>query len=490
MSHKKILVAGDVMVDRYYEGPVRRVSPEAPVPVVYCPDGPQDYPGGAAHVATAAKALSSDAVGVLGDVGEDAVAEKLRMMLDQHGVWHHLNTRKDAITPLKVRVTSGGRQLMRVDHEFGKASRSLFRTSAVVNKFEEIAREVRVVVLSDYNKGTLPEYAVRKMMDVARKQQIPPPIIADPKRSDMAVYNGCLAVTPNWAEAASACVNTNLFDDLGFRPDEVGDDGEAQKLAGALGRVLPSTRHIVITRGEHGCTWYDQQTGHVNHLPAFSRCVYDVTGAGDVFIAGLAVGIAEDKSFEQALRMANTAAGISVNIPGTSTVGRQELDDVFDATASTGDKIMSTEEAVEWAERRRRAGQRVVLVNGCFDLMHPGHLHLLRSARAYGEKLVVAVNDDASVRSLKGDDRPFHDLADRLAMLAAVGAVDVVVPFEEATPEKLIRAVKPDVLVKGAEYEGTTVPGADYVAHRGGRVVFVPMLPGKSTTALAAAVRG
>lgn len=489
MSHKKILVIGDVMVDRYYEGPVLRVSPEAPVPVVYCPEGPQDYPGGAAHVATAAKALSSDVVGVLGDVGEDAVADKLRLMLDQHGVWHDLNTRKDAITPLKVRVTSGGRQLIRVDHEFGRLGRSLFRTSAVVNKFEQVAREVRVVVLSDYHKGTLPQYAVRKIMETARNQQYPPPVVADPKRADMETFDGCLAVTPNWEEAVSAvCRHERLPDDL--RVDAIDDDGEAQKLAGALGRVLPNTRHVVITRGEHGCTWYDQQTGHVNHLPAFSRCVYDVTGAGDVFIAGLAVGIAEDRSFEQALRMANTAAGISVNIPGTSTVGRQELDDVFDATAATGDKIMSTEEAIEWAERRRRAGQRIVFVNGCFDLLHPGHLHLLRSAKAYGEKLVVAVNDDASVRALKGDARPFHDLADRLAMLAAVGAVDAVVPFEEATPEKLIRAVKPDVLVKGAEYEGTTVPGADYVAHRGGRVVFVPMLPGKSTTALVEAVRG
>lgn len=486
MSHKKILVAGDVMVDRYYEGPVRRVSPEAPVPVVYCPDGPQDHPGGAAHVATAAKALSRGVVGLLGDIGEDETGVKLAMMLAQHGVWCDLQHCTGDVTPVKIRVTSGGRQLMRVDHEFG-LNRAKGPLRNMVSRFNRVASEVSVLVLSDYNKGSLPEYAVKDIIRNCRQAGIP--VLADPKQP-LENFNGATAVTPNWREAYSALSGTELLSDHRIPYEDDGNNLVAEELVRVLPNIIPDVRHVIVTRGDHGVTWLDRHDEKVTHLPAFSRCVYDVTGAGDVFIAGLAVGLAEDKSFANALRMANTAAGISVNIPGTSVVGRQELDDVFDATAEVEDKIMSTEEAVEWAERRRSAGNRVVFVNGCFDLFHPGHLHLLRQAKAYGEKLVVAVNDDACVRALKGSDRPFHELADRLAMLAAVGVVDAVVPFEEPTPERLVRLLKPDVLVKGEEYEGTTIPGADYIAHRGGRVVFVPMLPGKSTTTLAAAVRG
>ncbi len=486
MSHKKILVAGDVMVDRYYEGPVHRVSPEAPVPVVHCPDGPQDHPGGAAHVATAAKALSRGVVGLIGDTGEDELGVKLNMMLAQHGVWTDLVHRPGEITPTKIRVTSGGRQLLRVDHEFRNHKPGApLRT--VAQRFGRVAAEVSVLVLSDYNKGTLPEYAVRDM--IRHGQQTGVPVLADPKQR-LEMFDGAYAVTPNWREAYAALAGTELLSDVPLPYDDDGTDEVAEELARLLVNVVPRVQHIVVTRGDHGVTWLDRHNERVTHLPAFSRCVYDVTGAGDVFIAGLAVGLAEDKPFATAIRMANTAAGISVNIPGTSTVGRAELDDVMDASAEPEDKIMAPDEAAEWAARRKASGQRVVLVNGCFDLMHPGHLHLLRSARSYGDKLVVAVNDDASVRLLKGPTRPFHELADRLAMLAAIGAVDAVVPFEEDTPERVIRLIKPDVLVKGDEYQGRVIPGADYVSGRGGMVRFVPMLPGRSTTALAAAMGG
>lgn len=486
MSHKKILVAGDVMVDRYYEGPVHRVSPEAPVPVVHCPEGPQDYPGGAAHVATAAKALTHGVVGLLGDIGEDEAGIKLGSMLAQHGVWTDLYHRPGDVTPVKIRVTSGGRQLMRVDHEFGRY-RPNQPLRNVVARFNRVAAEVSVLVLSDYNKGTLPEYAVKDMIKSCAAAGVL--VLADPKQK-LENFDGAFAVTPNWREAYEALSRTELLSDIPLPYDDDGNDEVAEEMARVLINVIPNVRHIIVTRGEHGVTWLDRHNERVTHLPAFSRCVYDVTGAGDVFIAGLAVGLSEDKSMAAALRMANTAAGISVNIPGTSTVTRADLDDVMDASAEAEDKIMAPDEAAEWAFRRKQSGQRVVLVNGCFDLLHPGHLHLLRTAKSYGEKLVVAVNDDASVRLLKGPTRPYHELADRLAMLAAIGAVDAVVPFEEDTPERVIRLIKPDVLVKGSEYEGKVIPGADYVAGRGGLVWFVPMLPGRSTTALAAAMSG
>lgn len=485
MSDKKIMVAGDVMVDRYFEGSVSRVSPEAPVPVVYCPDGPQDHPGGAAHVATAARCLGRGQVGLIGEIGDDEPGAKLRTMFDAYGVWHDLQPVPGNATPQKIRVTSGGRQLLRVDHEFGDARRPK-AVRNIVTRCLRVMGEIGVMVLSDYNKGALPEYAVRDIIKQAKALNIP--VLADPKQR-LEHFDGAFAVTPNWREAFSALAHTELLSDVPLPYEDDGNDEVAETLVRVLVNVVPGVANIIVTRGDHGVTWLDRHTERVTHLPAFSRCVYDVTGAGDVFIAGLAVGLAEGRSLSTALRMANTAAGISVNIPGTSTVGREDLSDVMDASIEAQDKIMSTEEAAEWVERRKRSGQRVVFTNGCFDLLHPGHLQLLRSAKSCGNKLIVGVNDDASVSLLKGPARPLVGLSDRLAMLAAIDVVDAVVPFEEDTPERLVRLLKPDVLVKGDEYEGKVVPGADYVAGRGGKVVFVPMVPGSSTSRLASALR-
>lgn len=489
MNRKKLLVVGDVFLDRYYDGPAVRLSPEAPVPVVSCPDGWRDHPGGAANVAATAADLGA-ASGVLGAVGNDPDAGWMGVALDDRGVWHDL-VLTDRRTPIKVRVTAGGRHLARADVEDTRVPYPHPFFATLWERFERVRQEAGVVVLSDYAKGCLPEHFVKSVIGRCRSTGVP--VLADPKPQSLVHYNGCLAVTPNWREALEGC--RPLFHLRGGFPPTFteGDDASARTLAIMVADVLPDTSHVVITRGAHGCTWFDRERDRVQHMPAAVPYAVDVTGAGDVFVAGLAAGLLEGSRFGRAVELANAAAGLSVTRFGTGPLDRDAVDDLADvgtrrlavaAGCQYAAQVLTAEEAAEWVARRQKRGERVVFTNGCFDVLHPGHMRVLRGARAFGERLVVGVNSDASVTKLKGAGRPVHGVDDRVEVLATMNLVDVVVVFDEDTPEKLVRLLKPNVLVKGAEYKGKLVAGADYVASRGGRVEFIDMLPGHSTTRL------
>lgn len=487
MSRKKLLVIGDVFLDRYFDGPVARLSPEAPVPVVACPGGWEDHPGGAANVAAAAADLGA-AAGVLGAVGDDPDAGWLGAVLDTRGVWHDFvpTTRR---TPVKVRVTAAGRHLARADVEDLRAPYPHPFFATLWERFERVRQEAGVVVLSDYAKGCLPEHFVKSVIGRCRSTGVP--VLADPKPRSLGQYNGCLAVTPNWREAVDGCLA--LIHVRGGLPAAFTEDSDpaAYTLALMVADLLPDTKHVVITRGAYGCTWFDREGDRVQHMPATVPYALDVTGAGDVFVAGLAAGLLEGSRFGRAVELANAAAGLSVTRFGTGPLDRDAVDDLADvgtrrlavaAGCQYAAQVMTGEEAAAWTARRQKRNERVVFTNGCFDVLHPGHMRVLRGARAFGERLVVGVNSDASVTKLKGEGRPVHGVDDRVEVLATMNLVDVVVVFDEDTPEKLVRLLKPNVLVKGAEYKGKLVPGADYVASRGGRVEFIDMLPGHSTT--------
>lgn len=479
MARKKILVVGDVFLDRYFNGPATRISPEAPVTVVWCPQGQVDFPGGAGNVAAAAADLGAK-VGLLGAVGDDPDAGWLGAILDSRGVWHNL-VPTPRRTPVKVRVTAAGRHLARADVEDTRVAYPREFFSTLRERFNAVLPEVGVVVLSDYCKGALPQFFAKTLIDLCRAADVP--VLADPKRDDLCLYDGCLAVTPNWREAVAAV--SGLIELRGgyLNVDAENDNATATDLVQMVAEVVPKTAHVIVTRGAFGCSWFDREKARTLHLPPAVNYAVDVTGAGDVFVAALAVGLVErGDRFDQAVRLANAAAGLSVTHFGTGPVDRDEVFDLVDAGMGLAEKLMDAADAAAWSERRKARGERVVFTNGCFDVLHPGHMKVLRGAKAYGDRLVVAVNDDHSVRRLKGEGRPLHALEDRMDVLAALDMVDAVVPFADDTPEKLVRLLKPDVLVKGAEYRGKRVPGADYVAGRGGRVEFVEMLPGHSTT--------
>lgn len=465
LPRAKVLVVGDVMLDRYYEGKVHRISPEAPVPVVslekeYC------NPGGAAHVAASLAGLGCPAV-LGGVVGADAPAAQLREALRGAGVQEFRFVERAAIrTICKTRILADGRQqLLRLDVDGDPAA---FHEAAA--ELEEqvvpLVAQVDAVVLADYAKGTLAASLLATLIGECRR--LGRPCIVDPKKPTFAAYSGATMLTPNVHEAARALGQT------------LDSDAAVAEAAATLRTALALT-HMVITRGPDGMTLASAEG--TRHFPAHARGVADVTGAGDTVVAVLAACLAARWDVNDACRLASMAAGIAVSVPATYVVGRDEL---AQAWAGRSDKILDRAGArarIEEAQRRRR---RVVFTNGCFDILHAGHLHCLEAARRLGDLLVVGLNSDASVRLNKGDSRPIIGEEHRAALLAALGCVDCVVLFDELTPEDLIRFLQPDVLVKGGDYDPATLAGADFVRGRGGQVVVIPLLEGLSTTAIVA----
>ena len=457
----RVLVAGDVMLDRYWHGPASRVSPEAPVPVVRV-QGLEERPGGAANVALNVAALGAG-VELLGAVGEDEAAAGLARRLEAAGVRARLLPVPGAATVVKLRVLSRHQQLLRLDFEDGLPG---LPGEALRAAFREALPGAGAVVLSDYAKGTLRE--VEALVAEAREAGLP--VLVDPKGRDFRRYRGATLLTPNLAELEAAA---------GPCPDEAA-------LAARAAEVLEACRleALLVTRGERGMSLFRPGRDPL-HLPARAREVYDVTGAGDTVMAVLAAALAAGAPLERAVVLANAAAGVVVARLGTAAVGPEELRWALGEEAAAVRRGVLEEEALlaELARARAR-GERIVMTNGCFDLLHAGHVAYLREARALGDRLLVAVNDDASVRRLKGPSRPVTPLGQRMAVLAALEAVDWVVPFAEDTPERLVRRVLPDVLVKGGDWRPEQVAGGAAVTAAGGRVVILPYREGLSTTAL------
>lgn len=459
-----VLVVGDVMLDRYWHGATSRISPEAPVPVVRV-EQHEDRPGGAANVALNLAALGAPAF-LVGVTGEDEAAASLADSLGAVGVTTRFQRIAGQPTIVKLRVMSRHQQLLRVDFE------EPFRTDAeaLARETEALLDQVRVLVLSDYGKGALKNH--QALIQAARKRNIP--VLADPKGKDFSIYCGASLITPNLSEFEAI---------VGRCQDENELVAKGLKLLGDL-----ELGALLVTRGEHGMTLL--RPGHpALHLPARAREVFDVTGAGDTVISTLAGALAAGEDLPQAVALANLAAGIVVGKLGTAAISAPELRRAVQREQGSERGVLGLEQLLLAIEDARAHGEKIVFTNGCFDILHAGHVSYLEQARAQGDRLIVAVNDDASVCRLKGPGRPINSVDRRMAVLAGLGAVDWVVSFSEDTPERLLAQVRPDVLVKGGDYSVDQVVGADIVAGYGGEVRVLGLVPNSSTTAIVEKIR-
>ncbi len=462
----RILVAGDVMLDQYWHGPTSRISPEAPVPVVQVDvKQVEERAGGAGNVALNIAALGAQ-VTVLSVTGADREADSLEQHLSAKGVACRFQRLPGCATIRKLRILSRHQQLIRLDFEDGFPD---FDPESLLQPFRDCLADVDLVVLSDYGKGAL--RAMPRLIATAREAG--KPVLVDPKGKDFNIYVGATIVTPNLPEfeaVAGHCRNE----------EEIVAKGHGLRRSLGLEALL-------ITRGEHGMTLL-QAGDKVLHLPARAREVYDVTGAGDTAISVLAAALAAGAELAEATNWANVAAGIVVGKLGTATVKLSELRRALrDEQESRG--ILSEEELLLAVEDARAEGETIVMTNGCFDILHAGHVAYLEQAKHLGDRLIVAVNDDDSVRRLKGAGRPVNSLEQRMQVLAALGCVDWVVPFSEDTPERLICSVRPDFLVKGGDYRAEEVAGYGCVTANGGQVRILDYHEGHSTTGLINAIR-
>lgn len=471
LASTSVLVVGDVMLDRYCYGEISRISNEAPVPVLGI-ERDVALPGGAGNVVRNLTALGA-AVAFISVVGDDQAGSDLTGLIGgQPNIEPWLLVQGGRTTTVKTRFIAAGQQIMRADCEqvetiHPRLAERLLRIAA-----DSIAA-TSVTVLSDYGKGVLSGEVPARLIEMAH--QAGRMIIVDPRGSDYARYAGADVIMPNRRELAAATL--------------MSVDGEAAVVAAA--EALRS-RHrfgaVVVTLGNAGMTVVDE--AGARHFPAEAADVFDVSGAGDTALATLAAGMAARLDLDTTVRLANLSAGVVVGKVGTAVAREPDLMAALSPQGSALRKIVSREAAVEQVERWRHRGWRIGFTNGCFDLLHPGHVHLLEEARAACDRLVVGVNSDASVRRLKGAPRPVQPAAARAAVLASLASVDLVCVFEEDTPEALINELRPDLLVKGADYSLDQVVGADLVHGWGGRVLLGALLPGHSTTATLARIRG
>lgn len=467
MAGASVLCLGDAMLDRYVYGTVDRVSPEAPIPVLRM-TGEAAMLGGAGNVAANLMALGARThfAAVIGD--DEAGRELAELAGRTIGPVGALVVETGRPTTVKMRYVAAAPQLLRADRETTDpiAEATADRLGAAI---ERVLPDCRAVVLSDYAKGVLRDEMVARTIAAAQARGLP--VVVDPKGRDFARYRGACVLTPNRKELAEAS----------GRPVE--SDTEVTEAARAL-LAASGVPAMVVTRGELGMSVVPAE-GKPVHLHGEAREVFDVSGAGDTVVATLSAALAAGASLTDAARLANLAGGIVVGKVGTAVIHAEELAAALrhERWARGEAKVLEPGAALQRIGRWRTEGRRIGFTNGCFDLLHPGHLSLLNQARGVCDRLVVGLNSDASVRRLKGPDRPIQDETARAAVLASLEAVDLVVLFDEDTPLTLIEAVRPDVLVKGADYTVETVVGADLVQGYGGRVHLATLAPGHSTTA-------
>ncbi|MBK1705081.1 D-glycero-beta-D-manno-heptose-7-phosphate kinase [Halochromatium glycolicum] len=462
-----ILVVGDLMLDRYLWGQVSRISPEAPVPVLQLTQETETG-GGAANVARNLRALGLDAR-IAGVTGDDPARERLLQLLAEQGTGTAAVVADPARpTTTKTRVVGDHQQMLRIDAERTATLSAELEARLFVAVEAELA-EVAVLVLSDYAKGVLTGSLCQRLIAAARARGIP--VLVDPKGRDFERYQGATLITPNRAELA-AVAETEISDLDGLL-------AAAVRLQGRLG-----LERLVLTLGELGLAVIEAEAQ--TRIPAVAREVFDVSGAGDTVIATLAATLAAGFEPLDAAHLANLAAGVVVAKVGTATVSCSELEHALSEEAALEQvaKIGRLDEVRRHVRAWQAAGERVVFTNGCFDLLHAGHVSYLERARRYGQRLVVGLNTDRSVRALKGSERPLIGEADRARVLAALAAVDAVVLFDEETPLRLIEVLRPEVLAKGADYRPEQVVGAEQVRSWGGELVLVPLLEERSTSGL------
>lgn len=466
-ENARVLVVGDVMLDRYWHGDTSRISPEAPVPVILVGDG-EERPGGAGNVALNVAALGGRST-VVGLTGDDEAADALERRLGEAEVACRFLRQTGYPTITKLRVLSRHQQLIRLDFENGFPGCD---AQELIAGFQAELAEADVVVLSDYGKGALRE-ACPELIRLARAAG--KPVLVDPKGSDFERYRGATLITPNVGEFEAVV-------------GRCGDEDELVTRGEALRRDL-DLEALLITRSEKGVTLLRQ--GHLPlHLPTRAREVFDVTGAGDTVISVLAAALAAGQDLAEATAIANLAAGIVVGKLGTATVDAGEIRQAMREQDQVARGVVDEERLVQLIQEAKSHGERIVMTNGCFDILHAGHVTYLQQSAELGDRLVVAVNDDASVRRLKGEERPVNTMENRMQVLAALGCVDWVVPFFEDTPTRLICRLAPDVLVKGGDNDPDRIPGGDCVREAGGEVRVMTFVDGCSTTRVIEAIRG
>ncbi|MDX9860358.1 MAG: D-glycero-beta-D-manno-heptose-7-phosphate kinase [Rhodospirillales bacterium] len=469
----RVLCVGDIMLDRFVTGTVERISPEAPIPVLRV-EGETAMLGGAGNVLRNLAALGASCRFV-GVIGGDEAGRELRALLAEHpAVTPELVVEPGRQTSIKTRFVAGTQQMLRADRE-DTAPLSATAGEAILDAVDRALGDCDLVVLSDYGKGVLGGGNAARIIAAAR--QAGRRVIVDPKGTDYGRYRGAHLLTPNRLELAQAT----------GRPAATDDD-----IVAAAGQLIDTcgVEAVLATRSRDGMTLV--LTGDAHHLPTEAREVFDVSGAGDTVIATVAAALAAGADLVEAARLANVAAGIVVGKVGTAAAYAADViaalhrQDLSGAEA----KVLTLPQALDRIAVWRRTGRTVGFTNGCFDLLHPGHVALLAKARAACDRLVVGLNSDASVGRLKGPDRPVQTEAARAAVLASLASVDLVVIFGEDTPAALIEAIRPDVLAKGADYTVETVVGADFVQAHGGRVLLIDLEPGHSTSATIARMNG
>jgi D-beta-D-heptose 7-phosphate kinase/D-beta-D-heptose 1-phosphate adenosyltransferase len=478
LSNVRVLCVGDVMLDRFVFGQVKRISPESPVPVLSI-SGTQSFPGGAANVARNVASLGGLCT-LVSAVGEDTVARELRETLMKiDGIRCEFCATANRPTSEKIRFVAHGQHMLRADAEVTEPISQL-TVRMLVDAVSALASEHDVMVLSDYAKGLLTDEVVRACIDVARRHDLP--VVVDPKSINLRRYAGATVITPNSKE---------VLDATGIDPT---DDDAVAETAGTAILGKAEVQAVLLTRAQRGMTLVGVGRPVV-HIEASAREVFDVVGAGDTVIATLSLALGAKLDLTEAARLANFAAGVVVGKRGTATVTQTELaDEVVRLTQGSlqglRDKIMSRESVVELARTWRKNGFKVGFTNGCFDLLHVGHLGLLTYSRQNSGRLIVAVNSDASVKRLKEPGRPINSENDRAMVLAALSVVDAVVVFGEDTPLSMIEELNPDVLVKGADYTIENIVGAAHVLSYGGKVLTCGLVPGKSTSRVVDVLRG
>ncbi len=458
-STTKVLVVGDIILDQYIYGETSRISPEAPVPIVRVKNT-EERPGGAANVAINISSLGVNTQ-LLGITGQDAAARRLQEILGEKGVACHFVHQDGFPTITKQRVLSQHQQLLRLDYE---EESSIPETERLIEQYLTLLESVDVVVLSDYAKGSLAK--VQTFIKHANDNNVT--VLVDPKSSDFSSYSNASILTPNLKELEAVVGDCKTNEILISKAEEL--------------RKKLQLFAILVTRGEKGMTLLCDKQKPL-HLKAHTHEVYDVTGAGDTVIASLAAAIASGYELEQATFLANTAAGLVVEKLGAATVSADELNSAS-MSKYQPQELLDKNSALEVVNRAKRKGEQIVMTNGCFDIIHAGHINYLTKARTLGDRLIVAINADNSVKRLKGNSRPINALKNRMTVLNALACVDWVVAFSEDTPEKLISLLEPDFLVKGGDYTEDQIAGAAGVKQSGGEVVVLPFEDGCSTSSM------
>lgn len=464
-SKINILVAGDLMLDRYWNGNTQRISPEAPVPVVLI-KGFEERPGGAGNVARSITALGGQCA-LIALLGEDEAAEQLEKLLQQDKVSLHCIKDPLAKTVAKLRVLSRNQQLIRLDFEGEFSEDSVKKLTSTV--CDEIERH-NVLILSDYKKGALKDIAkiITKANSMGTK------IFVDPKGNDFSRYKNVTAITPNQSEFTAVV-------------GEVASERELVEKGLHLLKEL-NLSVLIITRSEKGVTLIEKSGKTVN-IPARAKEVFDVTGAGDTFISVLAASYAADCSFEDAVNIANAAASVVVGKLGAATVTKNEIENELNRSGEILGKIVSQNELIKKVKSLRVEGKKIVMTNGCFDILHSGHVEYLSKAKQLGDVLIVAVNSDGSVNKIKGGSRPINKIKDRMTVLSSLQAVSWLVEFDQDTPEELINAILPDVLVKGGDYKIEDIVGGEAVTANGGEVKTIEYVQSRSTSDLISKIK-